>query len=137
MTDKVKRTDYFSLEVPDQPGEAFKVFDKLKKAGINLVSCSGFPATAGKGQITLVPSDADAFLKAVKGAGLSVGARKQALFVQGSDRVGAVAEVLKKLAEAKINVTAYNASSTQGGEFGMVLWVRPNDLDAAAKALGV
>jgi hypothetical protein len=41
------------------------------------------------------------------------------------------------LADAKVNVTAYNATCAPGGGFGMILWVKPQDLEAAAKALGV
>jgi hypothetical protein len=43
--------------------------------------------------------------------------------------------VLRKLAEAKVNVRAANGCAGQGG-FGLILWVAPSDLTAAAKALG-
>jgi predicted amino acid-binding ACT domain protein len=61
---------------------------------------------------------------------------KEAFLIQGGDRVGAVAEILKKLGAAKVNVTAANASVAQGGGFGMILWVKAQDVAAAAKALG-
>jgi hypothetical protein len=136
MADKAKRVDYFSIDIPDQPGEAFRVLAKLKEGGVNFLSQTGFPTSAGKGQLSLVPENAETFLKAAKGAGIAVGAAKKAFFVQGTDRVGAAAETIKKLADAKINLKAYNASSGQG-QFGLVIWVAPKDVDAAAKALGV
>jgi len=47
-----------------------------------------------------------------------------------------VAEVLKRLADAKINVTALDAVCTGGGRYGAILWVKPASFEAAAKALG-
>src|SRR5258708_643571 len=118
MADKTKRVDYFSLELPDKPGEALRILGKLKEAGVNLLNCTGFPTAPGKGQMSVVPADPDSLVKAAKAAGLAIGAKKQAFFVQ-------------------VNDTAYNATCAPGGGFGMILWVKPQDLVAAAKALGV
>ncbi len=61
---------------------------------------------------------------------------KEASLVQGGDRPGAVAEILRKLAAAKVNVIAANASAAQGGVFGMIVWVAPGDVAGAGRALG-
>ena len=74
--------------------------------------------------------------KAAKSAGLNLSPKKQAFFVQGQNRAGAAADVLRKLADAKVNVRGANGSAGQGG-FGMIVWVAPSDYAAAAKALGV
>jgi hypothetical protein len=128
--------DYFYVEVPDKPGEGVRALSALKEAGINLLNFTAFPTSAGKAQLDLVTENGDALAKAAKGAGLTLSARKQAFFVQGQNRPGAAAEVLRKLADAKINVRAANGSSGQGG-FGLIIWVTPSDYNAAAKALGV
>jgi len=135
MADKVRRVDYFYVEVPDQPGEGARIFQKLKEAGVNLLSFTAFPSAANKSQVDLVPENADALAKAAKSAGLTLSAKKQAFFVQGADRVGAAAEVFQKLAERKINVRAANACASERA-FGLILWVKPDDFQAAAKALG-
>jgi|SRR2546425_6686178 len=136
MADKAKRVDYYSIEIPDQPGEAFRILAKFKESGVNFLSITGFPASVlGKGQISLMPENGESFLKAAKTVGVAVGAAKKAFLVQGSDRVGAAAETFKKLADAKINMRAYNAGSSQGN-FGLVIWVAAEDVDVAAKALG-
>jgi len=135
MADKTKRVDYFTVEIPNQPGETFRVLAKLKEGGVNFLSITGFPTAPGKGQMSLLPENADTFVKAAKSAGLTTGPAKKALFVQGGDRVGAAAEVFKKLSDAKINVAAFNASAAQGS-FGLVLWFAAKDVDAAAKVLG-
>jgi hypothetical protein len=135
MADRCRRVDYFYVEVPDQPGQGAQVFTKLKEAGVNLLAFTAFPTTGNKAQIDLVPENSDALTKAAKAAGLNLSPKKQALFVQGSDRVGAAAECFKKLADAKISVRAGNACSSERG-YGLILWVKPESFEAAAKALG-
>ena len=41
-----------------------------------------------------------------------------------------------KVADAGVNVHAANVASVLGG-FGMILWVKPESYEKAAKALGV
>lgn len=135
MADRCRRVDYFYVEVPDQPGQGAQVFTKLKEAGVNLLAFTAFPTSGNKAQIDVVPENTDAFTKAAKSAGLNISGKKQALFVQGTDRVGAAAECFKKLADAKINVRAGNATSSERG-YGLILWVKPENFEAAAKALG-
>ena len=49
---------------------------------------------------------------------------------------GWVAEIMTRLAQAKINVTAVDAVCATGGAFGAILWVEQRDVAKAAKALG-
>src|SRR5712671_3426091 len=134
MTDQVRRVDYFYVEVPDKAGEGVRVLAALKEAGVNLLNFTAFPGAGGKSQLDLVVDDAGALTKAAKNAGITLSSKKQAFFVQGQNR--AAAEVLRKLADARVNVRAANGSAGQGG-FGMIVWVAPSDYAAAAKALGV
>jgi hypothetical protein len=136
MPDKARRVQYFHFEVPDQPGEGTRLFEKLKEANVNLLAFTAFPIGGGKSQVDVVPADPAAFLAAAKRAGMKHSPAKEAFLLQGGDRVGAVADILRKLAVAKVNVTAANASAAQGGGFGMILWVKAQDVAAAAKALG-
>jgi hypothetical protein len=136
MADQIRKVDYFYVEVPDKPGEGVRVLGALKEAGINLLNFTAFPTSGGKAQLDLVTQDGDALARAAKTAGLTLSARKQAFFVQGQNRVGAAAEVLRKLADAGVNVRAANGAAGQGS-FGMIVWVAPSDFAKAAKALGV
>lgn len=136
MADRVRRVSYFYFEVPDQPGEGAKLLEKLRDQKVNLLHFTAFPTGGGKSQLDVVPEDAGAFAEAARRAGLRPTGPKEALFVQGGDRVGAAAEILRKLGGAKVNVVASNASAAQGGVFGMIVWVAPKDLAAAARALG-
>ncbi len=137
MSDTVKRVDYFHTEIRDQPGEGFRVLSNLKEHGATLLSCTAFPTRWGKAKFTMVPADSEAFQRAARTAGLTLSAKKHAFFIQGHDRSGAMAEHLKRLADAGISVTASNATVVEGGNFGMIIWVKPRDVDAAAKALDV
>jgi rRNA processing protein Gar1 len=86
--------------------------------------------------LDLVPSDPAAFRQVAKKAGWKVTGPKRAFLFQGDDRVGAVADILGKLAAAKINVTATEAISAGEGRYGAILWVKPASVNRAAKALG-
>lgn len=46
-----------------------------------------------------------------------------------------VAEVLQKLADANINVTAVDGVSAGRGRWGAILWVKPQSVNKAAKVL--
>ena len=134
MADKVRRVDYCYVEVPDRIGEGARILATLKEHGVSLLSMTAFPTGKGTAQVDLVAGQGDLQAAAAK-AGLKLSPKKQAFFVAGGDRPGAVAEVFAKLATAKINVIAANAACGQTG-FGMILWVKPSDVEAAAKALG-
>ena len=136
MPDTIQSVDYYYTITPDKPGEACRVLDTLKAAGVNLLAFSGFPS-ARKSQLDLVPADSAAFVQAARMAKLKVSRRKSGILIQGDDRVGAVCENLAKLAAAKINVTAIDAVSAGMGRYGAILWVKAKDHKRAAKALGV
>jgi hypothetical protein len=134
MADMIKKIVYFAMDVADKPGEAARVLELLSQAGVNLLAFSGFPR-GRRAQLDFVPEDAVLFRKALTRAKLKVRPKKTGFLVQGNDRRGAVAEVLQKLAEANINVTAVEAVSAGGGRYGAVLWMKPKDVKKAAKAL--
>ncbi|MGH8645061.1 MAG: hypothetical protein ACREX4_11615 [Gammaproteobacteria bacterium] len=56
--------------------------------------------------------------------------------LQGDDKVGALTDILSKLAEAKITVTALDAVTAGEGRFGAIFWVQPKDVAKTAKLLG-
>lgn len=135
MADTVQRVQYFYIEVPDKPGEGARVLSALKEAGVNLLAFSGFPK-GRRAQIDFIPADQVAFRAAARKAKLKLVGPKTGFLVQGDDRVGAVAELMTKLADAGINVTAVDAVAAGAGRYGAVLWVKPRDVNKAAKALG-
>jgi len=137
MADIVRRIEYYYTVVPNRTGAGAKVFNALKAGGANLIALNGFPTSMRRAQLDFVPSDRDAFLAAAQKAGIKLAGPKVAFLIQGEDRVGAVADVLSKLGQARINVTAMQAIATGAGRYGAILWVKSRNVGKAAQALGV
>jgi hypothetical protein len=134
MAETVRTADYFYVMVPDKPGEGARVLGELRSAGVNLVAYSGFPSGRGA-QLDVVPTDPAAFKAVAKQRKWKVKGPKRAFLIEGDDRVGACAEVLGRLAAAKINVTAMDALAG-GGRYAAILWVKPRDVKKTAAVLG-
>ena len=135
MADTARRVPYYYTTATDTPGEGARLLGALRDAGANLLAFHAFPLGGGETQLDFVPADERAFREATGKAGVSISERKTLFLVEGDDRPGAVAELLKKVGEAGANVTAMDAVIS-GGRFGALIWVKPADLDKAAKALG-
>lgn len=135
MADTVRKVQYFYIMAPDKPGEGAKALQTLEEAGVNLLAFSGFPA-GRRSQLDFVPESPAAFRAAAKRAKWKVTGPKAAFVIEGEDRPGAVAQILGKLAAAKVNVTATDAVCAGAGRFGVLLWVKPRDVAKAVKALG-
>jgi hypothetical protein len=135
MPDTVKRVQYFYTEVPDKPGEGARILTMFKDAGVNLLAYSGFPK-GRRAQIDFIPADVVAFRAAARQAKLTVVGPKTGFLIQGEDRPGVLADIIAKLAEAKLNVTACDAVAAGEGRYGAILWVKPQDVQKATKVLG-
>ena len=136
MAEIVKRIEYYYTIVPNQAGEGAKVFNALKAGGVNLIALNGFPTSTQRAQLDFVPSDRDAFLKAAQKAGVKLVGPKVAFLIQGEDRVGAVADIVNKLGQARLNVVAMNAIAAGRRRYGAVLWVKPRNVTKATEILG-
>jgi hypothetical protein len=136
MADTIRVVDYFYTTTPDKAGEGAQLLKVLRDARTNLLALSAFP-NQRKTQVDFVPSDSAAFVAAAKAAKIKLSRAKKVFLVQGDDRVGAIQEILAKLASAKINVTAIQGVSAGGGRYGAILWVDQKSVKKAATALGV
>lgn len=136
MADRVRRIEYYYVTVPDEPGVAAGVLAPLMEGGVNLLAYLAFPTGNKQAQIDLVPENPAALKQAAGKAGLKLSDAKRAFLIQGDDRPGAVADSARKLADAKINITAAAAASAGAGRYGMILWVAPASYERAAQALG-
>ncbi len=137
MANIVRRVEYYYTRVPDRPGAGAKVLNALKAARVNLLAYNGFPTTARRAQLDFVPSNRRAFLAAARKAGIKLVGPKVAFLVQGEDRVGTVADIVSKLDNARINITAMNAVAAGRRRYGAILWVKPRNVRRAAEVLGV
>ena len=135
MADTIRKVAYYKTEVPNKAGEGARILGILKDAGVNLLAFSGFPS-GRRAQIDFIPEDDAVFKTAAKKAGLKMGAKKTGFLVQGDDRVGAVSDIMTKVAEAGINITALDAIVAGGGRYGVIFWVKSEDVRKTAKLIG-
>jgi hypothetical protein len=136
MADTIRLVDYFYVTVPNTPGEGARILATLKDAGVNLLAFSGFPE-GRRAQLDFIPADAAAFKQLAKQAGWKAVGPKRGFLVHGDDRVGAVEDLLGRLAAAKISLTAMDAVSVADGRYGAIFWVAPKDIKKTAALLGV
>ena len=134
MADEIQRVQYFYTEVPDKPGEGAKVLGTLKEAGVNLLAFVAFPK-GRRAQLDFVPVDQAAFKEAAKKAKIKLVGPKTGFLIQGDDRAGAVADIVSKLSDAKINITALQGIAAGVGRYGAILWVKPRDVNKTTKVL--
>ena len=136
MAESVRRLDYFVITVANKRGEGARLLQRLAQEGVNLAAFTGFPGASGKAQLDFVPENPDAFRAAAERLKLRARAPKTVFLIEGDDRSGAMADLLERLAGARVNVTAVNAVAAGSGRYGALLWVKPKDVDQAAAVLG-
>jgi hypothetical protein len=137
MAHRIRRVEYFHVTVPDRPGEAFRFLSALAEAGLDLLAFTAIPVGIFQTQLTIFPSDPARLQTEGARLGLRLDGPHGALLVQGRDAPGALVGVHERLYDAGVNVYAANAVAGSGGEYGYVIYVRPEDMAKAAEALGV
>src|SRR5262245_14918905 len=135
MADSIKRAEYFHVQVPNKPGEGARHLSALAEAGVNLLAFSGFPEGRGA-QLDFVPEDPAAFRQVAKKARWKISGPKRCFVAAGDDRVGVIAEAVRKLSDAGINITAVDAVCAGAGRYGAIMWVAPRDVTRATRLLG-
>ncbi len=136
MADRVKKVNYCYTKVSNRAGQGEKVLRALRDADVNLVAYSGFPDKGGKSQLDFMPENMTALRRVARQNGWRLSKVKKGFVITGDDRTGAAHRHIKKLADAKINVTAANAVIAGKDRYGMILWVKPKDYARAARILG-
>ena len=130
----VRKASYYSMKVPQRPGAGAQLLRELKKAKVNLLAFTGFPASGGA-QVDFIPKDNAKFMKAARKAKLKLSARKTVFLAQGNDKVGALTQVLGKLAKEKINLVSLQAVTAGKGRYGAMFWVKSKDVARASRLL--
>jgi len=137
MATRIRKVHYFYTTVEDRPGEAYQVLSGLADSGVNLLAMTAIPTGPMRTQLTLFPADS-AQLRDVAGrVGMELDGPYPAVLVQGDDELGALAGIHERLYDAEVNVYASTGVTGGAGEFGYLLYVRPEEFERAAKALGI
>ncbi|HKJ25260.1 MAG TPA: hypothetical protein VKB65_10590 [Myxococcota bacterium] len=137
MANQIRRAGYFYTTVPDRPGEAYRLLSDLAAVRVDLLAFTAVPVGPYRTQLALFPDDEGSLREAGDRIGLDLDGPHWALIVQGDDEIGSLAAIHERLYEADVNVYAASGVTDGRGGFGYVLYVRPDDFEAAAKALGV
>jgi len=137
MAYTIRRVDYFNATVHDEPGQGYQILSQLANLGVNLLAFTGMPAGQARTQLTLFPEDPQCMAAAARRAGLPLEGPHPALLVQGDDELGAFARIHLRLYEARVNVFASSGVADGKGAFAYILYVRPEEYEGAARALGL
>ncbi len=137
MATRIRRVSYFHTVVHDQPGEAFKLLSLLANQGVNLMAFTAVPVGPSQTQLTLFPDEKGKLESEALRARMHLDGPYPAILVQGDDYVGVLADLHQQLYEARVNVYATYAVTDGKGDFGYVIYVRQDEIERAAKALGI
>lgn len=137
MATRIRRVEYFYTTVEDRPGEAYRVLSGLADSGVDLLAMTAIPTGPSRTQLALFPSDSPQLRDVAGRIGMELDGPYPALLVQGDDELGALARIHERLADDDVNVYASSGVTDGQGEFGYLLYVRPDEFDRAARALGI
>ena len=98
-------TKDIAVTLPDKPGSLFNATDAIAKRGINIEGYCVVPSGKDKeGIFHLLTSDPSGARKALEDVGFTVREELDAFAVKIQDRPGALASVLRPIADAELNV---------------------------------
>jgi len=137
MGAEIHRVEYFYCNVKDRPGEAYRMLSELAAGRVNLYAFTAVPVGPDAVQLTIFPEDVEALARLANRGGIALDGPQKALLVQGDDELGALVEVHRRLADAKINVYASTGVTDGKGGYGYLIYVKPEEFRDAARALGV
>jgi hypothetical protein len=122
MAEKIHLVEYYHATVHDKPGEAYHMLSEMGP---------------DRTQLVIFPQNAEKLVRVAAKTGIVLSGPHQAFLIQGDDELGALADIHRRLFDAKVNVYASNGVSDGRGGFGYVVYVRTEDVDKASQALGV
>jgi len=137
MAFSIRRVGYFYTTVKDEPGAAYRILSQLAGLGVNLLAFTAVPTGPTRAQLALFPDNDGKLTSAARQAGLVLDGPHRALLAQGDDELGALAGLHERLFDAGVDVYASSGVTDGRGSFGYVVYVREDQFELAASALGV
>ena len=122
MAEEIRVVEHYTASIVNNVGEGARVLGALRDAGVNLIAFWGYKHGARRAQLEFIPEDSATFIAAAKNAKLKL-KKSTALYIHGDDRPGAIADILAKLAGARINVAAVQAVCGGGGSYGTIVFL--------------
>lgn len=137
MTASIRSVEYFNANVEDRPAAAYEILTQIAAGRVNLLAFSAVPTGSQHMQLVLFPEDAGRLAEVAEKRGIRISGPFRAFLIQGDDRLGAIADIHRTLADAAVNVFASTGVTSGEGKFGYLIYVRPADYANAANALRV
>jgi hypothetical protein len=100
------------VTVPNRAGQVARVLGVVAKARVNVLDCAGY-AGGAEACLLLVTSNNSKVMNVLKKADYEV-RKDKVVLVTGKDAVGQGARILKKVADAGINLRLVHAAGTGG-----------------------
>ncbi|MFW5866583.1 MAG: hypothetical protein ACOCX2_02130 [Armatimonadota bacterium] len=121
------------MQVKDEVGALHEVLSVLDKAGINMLAIASqrMRGTA----LMAIPENVNAVRELAADQGVHLTTR-QVFLIEGDDRVGALCDITRQLADAGVNIEDIAALSASR-RYAAVITFADADLEAASKALGL
>ena len=124
------RASQIVATMPTRVGLLADITDAVKSAGVSITAISGYERD-GKAKFLLVTDDNAKAAEAVRKLNADV-REKEVLLVEFENKVGALHEAARKLAEASVNIE-YTYGTTGPGDKAWLVFKTADD----AKALGL
>lgn len=136
MGQRIRKVDSMSTAVPNQPGEALRFLSALAEIGLELLAFTA-PGRILQTQFTIFPEGTSRLEARLTRRGLHMDGPYGGIPVQGEDVPGALVDVHQRVYEAGVNVHAASGGAAPKGEYGCVMYLRPEDVAPAARAMGI
>lgn len=137
MSATIRPVEYFTTTLHDTPEAASQLLSTLASSGIDLLAFNAIPVGLMATQLVLFPQDSERFAVFAKRPGMTVAGPQRAFLIQGDDELGALARLHARLADASVHPFASTGVTDGRGGFGYIVYVREDEYDVAAEALGV
>jgi len=121
------------LQLEDRVGVLHEVLCVLRDAGVNMLAIASQRRQGTA--LMAIPEDVNAVRELARNRGVSLQSR-QVFLIEGDDRVGALCDITKALADAHISIEDIAALSAST-RYAAVLTFADADLEAAGRALGL
>lgn len=108
----VESVDVWAASIPDRPGGLAEVLGALHDAGADLrcVIARRAPDQRGKGVVFVTPLQGDAEIAAATQCGFGLSPTVHSIRVMGQDRPGAAADLVRRVAEAGVNLRGFSGA---------------------------
>jgi len=136
MALNVRNAEYFYIRIENSPEKAYELLAQLASAEVSLLAFSAVPFGPNHVELTIFPDHSDTFIQLAKTLGWVVAGPQHAFLVQGDDQLGALADILRMLLEADVEIYASSGVTDGSGRFGYVIYFKEADRERAARALG-